>query len=221
MTEVVAAACDAHKSGDAAAADTRGDDTCVGDGGRELHIHGFLALLGGGHELRERLVGVRAGHYVGVMMLQEIRLHPLGHAAQHTDERSSAVGAAQSGQRVETIVHLLLGTSAHGACVEKYGVGLLERRSRIVARLLHHGGYHFAVSHIHLAAVSFDKKLLHIACNKPRCLSQRGHDNVRKVTKYKRHHPAAHLKAAGGCYDIDKCPPSGEINHQRGYSSNA
>lgn len=56
----------------------------------------------------------------------------------------------------------MLGIVAHRACVEKYSVGLVQTFARLVAGHFHDRGHHFAVGHIHLAAVCFDIEMFHV-----------------------------------------------------------
>ena len=51
---------------------------------------------------------------------------------------------------------------SHRAGVEEHSIGFVERVTRFVARHTHHGGHHFTVGHIHLAAVCFYIEMFHI-----------------------------------------------------------
>ena len=95
------------------------------------------------------------------MLVEQPVLYALGHAAQHTDDEFAAL-AAHGVEGLEAVYDFLLGIVAHRACVEKYGVGLVKTFARLVAGHFHDRGHHFAVGHIHLAAVCFDIEMFHV-----------------------------------------------------------
>ena len=142
------------------AADARGNHLAVGLRGRELHVDGLLASFGGRHEVRQRQVGIRTCHEVHVVVLDEVVLHPFRHAAQDADDESVLLLAAQRVQRLQPVDDFLLRIVAHGACVEEYGVGIFQPVAHLVACHLHDGCHHFAVCHVHLAAVGLDEQVL-------------------------------------------------------------
>ncbi len=80
--EIVAAAHDADEARDAAVADARRDDVAVGLGCGELHVDGFLALLGSCDEVGKVEVRIRSGHEVGALR-DEFFTHTFGHTSEH------------------------------------------------------------------------------------------------------------------------------------------
>jgi len=52
--------------------------------------------------------------------------------------------------------YFLFGVVADRAGVEQYGIGLFDVGRGVVSGHLHYRSYHFAIGHVHLAAVSLD-----------------------------------------------------------------
>ena len=86
--------------------------------------------------------------------------HAFGHASHDAhDEPTSLV--AERLEVLEPRVDFLFGVFAHGTGVDKDGIGFVLSLTEFVAGHLHDAGNDFAVGHIHLAAVCFNKKFLH------------------------------------------------------------
>ena len=163
MTEVVAAAHDAHIARDAASGDALRHDVAIGFGGGKFHVDGFLSGLHLRDEVGQSQVGVGTGHEARVMVLDEVVLHALGHAAKNADNqlRIALFLLSEGVQLGQSVVNLVFGILAHRTRVQKHGVGLVSRFARLVARHLHHRGNHLRISHVHLAAVGFDIEFFH------------------------------------------------------------
>ena len=113
-----------------------------------------MAGFGLRYQVRQGEVCVGPGHEVGVVVVDEVVLHALGHAAQHAYYQfASAVAHGVEG--LEAVDYFLLGVVAHAAGVEEHGVGLANVLAHVVARHLHDRGHNLAVGHVHLAAVGF------------------------------------------------------------------
>ena len=119
---------------------------------RQLRVNGLLPLLAGRYEVRQREIGVRTRHEVGMMVSDERVLHALGHAPQHSEDAVSAVHVLAV-QRLKAVIYLLLGIVAHGAGIEKHRIGTVNVVCQFIASHLHDACHHFAVGYIHLAAV--------------------------------------------------------------------
>ena len=87
VAEVVAAAHDAHETADAVASNALGYHVAVGLRGREGHVHGRQSVLRGGHHLGQVQVRVGTANQVGMVVLHQVVLHALGHAAQNPQYR--------------------------------------------------------------------------------------------------------------------------------------
>jgi len=57
---------------------------------------------------------------------------------------------------IEAVQNLLLRIVAHRTGVEQHCIGIIHTLARLIARHAHHRSNHFAICHIHLAAVSFN-----------------------------------------------------------------
>ena len=88
MAEVVAATHDAHVATDAVAGNTTRHHVAVGLRGRQLGIDSLAARLHLQDEVGQVQISIGAGHEVGMVVLNEICLHALGHASQHTENRA-------------------------------------------------------------------------------------------------------------------------------------
>ena len=155
VAEVVAAAQDAYKAGNLRAAESLRDNVAIGLGSGKFNVDGLLPQFGLRHEVGQGEVSVGACHEVCAVVSEQLLLHTLCHAAQYADDEFAPL-AAQGVEDFEAVYDFLLGIVAHGAGVEKHGIGIVEAVRRFVARHLHHGGHYLAVCHVHLAAVSFD-----------------------------------------------------------------
>ena len=90
------------------------------------------------------------------MVLDEVGLYSFCHTAQHAQYYfpSFLLFGVKSFQ---TVVNLVLCILSDAAGIEEDGIGLFFFLTHVVACHLHDAGYNFAVCHIHLAAISFDK----------------------------------------------------------------
>ena len=175
MTEVITPAHDAYKAAHPVAADALRDDVAIGFGGRQLYVDGVVAVLTLGDHVGQVEIGVGSAHQIGVVVLYQVVLHALGHAAEDAEDGlwgcegvgllpflfggpSSLFGM----ERVEAMINLVFGVLANAAGVEEDGVGLLLRLAQLVAGHLHHRRHHLTVGHVHLATVCFDIEFLHI-----------------------------------------------------------
>ena len=156
VAEVVASAHDAHKSAHVRSAYSLRHYVAVSLCGRQLDVHRLVSRLGLSYEVGQGEIGVGAGHEVGMMVLEQVFLHSLGHASQHSDNHSSAL-ARHGVQGVEAVEHFLFGIVAHAARVQKHGVGFVNAFAQFISGHLHHRGHNLAVGHVHLAAVGFYK----------------------------------------------------------------
>ena len=147
---------------------TQRHDVAIGLGGGQLHVHGWLTNLYGCHHLGQMEIAVWTTHEIGVMVLDQVVLHALGHTAQHAEDRLGIVGfrivvgvtALLSEKRVKTMIDLVLGILAHRAGVEKHRVGIFFVVRGFVTGHLHDGGNDFRVGYIHLAAIGLDIEFL-------------------------------------------------------------
>ena len=98
-----------------------------------------------------------------MVLIHESLSHAFGHAAQHAQYAFPAA-LVFGVQGVEASCYFVLCILAHGAGVQEHGIGLVGIVAGLVAGHLHHGGYHFAVGHGHLAAVSLNIQFLHLGC---------------------------------------------------------
>ena len=156
VAEVVAATHDAHIAANVGAADALGHDVAIGLRSGELDVDGLVPGFGLGDEVGQREVGIGACHEVGMMVVEQVVLHPLCHASQHADNQLAPL-AAQGVQRVEAVVYLLLGIVSHTTGVEENGIGIIHAFAQFVSCHLHDRGHYLAVGHVHLAAVCFNQ----------------------------------------------------------------
>ena len=110
-----------------------GHHVTVGLRGGQLDVDGLVAQLGLCHEVGQRQVGVGAGDEVGMMVLQQVVLHTLGHASQHSDDESAL--ALHGIEGLQPVVDLLFGIVAHRAGVEEYGIGVFQPFTGLVAAI--------------------------------------------------------------------------------------
>ena len=143
------------------AGELEGQDLAVSLGRGKLDVDGLLALLGCGNEVGKVHVGIRAGDEVHVVLVEELLLDALGHAAEDADDEALLV-LPQGMEILEAAVDFLLGVVADGASVDEDGVGIGDDVRHFVAGHLHDGGDDFAVGDVHLAAVGFDVQFLFI-----------------------------------------------------------
>ena len=65
---------------------------------------------------------------------------------------------------------LLLRIVTHTACVQEYGIGILQLLAHFITGHAHDGGHDLAVGHVHLASVCFYEEFLHVFISiKGRC----------------------------------------------------
>ena len=84
VAEVVAAAHDADEAADAVTAYSSRNDVAIGLSLREHHVHGRSAILHLSYHVGKAQIGVRTAHQVGMVVLDEVVLDALCHAAQDT-----------------------------------------------------------------------------------------------------------------------------------------
>ena len=94
------------------------------------------------------------------MVLDEVILHALSHAAQYAENHLSSL-LLLSMQGVEAMVNLVLRILTNAAGVQEDGISLFFLLANFVACHLHHRGNYLAVCHVHLAAIGLNKQFLH------------------------------------------------------------
>ena len=107
-----------------------------------------------------------------MVILKKVVLGAFSHTAQHTNDKFAVLCLFHGIESVEAVINLLLRVVANGTRVQKHRVGTFNVLHRVISRSFHDRSNHFAVRHIHLAAVSFYIKFLHFLI-----------DFGRKVTK--------------------------------------
>ena len=158
--EVVAPSHDADKAAHLAAAHTRRDDVAIGLGRGQLGVDGLLAPLGKSDECGQFQIGIRTSHHINVMLTDEHFLQALGHTADNADDQAALPLVAVGVQLVKARENLLFSIVAHRARVDENSIGLIDRLARLITCHLHYRGHHFAVGHIHLAAVGLQHQPL-------------------------------------------------------------
>jgi hypothetical protein len=114
-------------------------------------------------QLRQRHIRVRTRNQIHAMTFSQLLLGSLGHASHHTNDQTTVFTTLHRLQILQTAYYFLLGIVADRARVQQHGISILQIVRQLIPRHFHHGGYHFAVGRVHLAAVSFDEKLqLHL-----------------------------------------------------------
>ena len=131
-----------------------------------------MARLSLCYQVGQRQIGIRASHQVAVVVLQQVVLHTLSHAAQHANDEPPPIPLQREGvlsacstysiQRVQTVIDFLLSIVTYRTSVQEYGISFFQLFRCLVASHLHHGGYHLRVCHIHLASISLYIQFLHI-----------------------------------------------------------
>ena len=138
---------------------------------RQFDIHCLMTRLSLCYQVGQRQIGIRTSHQVAVVVLQQVVLHTLSHAAQHANDKAvscqlwavSFLTLTPDGiQRVQTVENLLLGIVTYRTGIQEYGISFFQLFRCLVASHLHHGGYHLRVCHIHLASISLYIQFLHI-----------------------------------------------------------
>ena len=86
VAEVVAATHDAHETANFLSVQPLGHNVAVGLAGRKFNVDGLMACFGLGDKVGQREIAVGAGHEVGMVAVEQVVLHALCHAAQHTDD---------------------------------------------------------------------------------------------------------------------------------------
>ena len=118
------------------------------------------------HEVRQGEIGIRPCYEVGMVVVQQLFLHPFRHAAKNPDDevRSLWLSFLSDGiELLQPMVDFLFRIVAHGTGVEEDGIGLLDTLAGVVACHLHDRGYHLRVGYVHLAAVGFYIQFLHLS----------------------------------------------------------
>ena len=159
VAEVVATAHDTHKAREAVSVNTFGHHITIGLGGGEFGIDGLVPQFGLRHQVGQRQISIGTGHEVGMVLREQAFLHSLCHAAQHTYDEATL---ATHGVKCLKAVHdFLFGIVAHGTSIKKHGIGFVHAFARLIISQTHHRRHHFAVGHVHLAAVGFYIEFLH------------------------------------------------------------
>ena len=174
--------------------ETLRNDVAISFRRRQLNVHGLMPRLGLRNEVGQTQVGIRSGHEVAVMVLQQVVLYTLGHAAQHADDQSAALlpFCMESFQPAE---NLLFGIVAHRASVQEDGICLFQGRTCVIAGHLHHGGNDFRVGHVHLTSVGFYIEFLHcLGTSQFGCKGTTFNQEIRIYTG--KSHAHAHYEAA-------------------------
>ena len=126
----------------------------------QKHVHRRLALQCLLHQPGKVAVRIRSGDQVHhLLFFQQFFFQPLGHTPQHAyhQARAAAFEVRKIGQFVP---YGLFGLFPHRTRIDQDQVGVLYLAGERIALSGQNTGHHFAVGHIHLAAVRFDKELL-------------------------------------------------------------
>jgi len=160
MAEVVASAHDAHESAHLVRADSLRHHVAIRLRLRQFYVYGIVSVLTLGNHVRQVKIAVGTAHQVGVMVLNEVVLHPLRHTSQYAEDKPSAL-LLLGVERLQPVVNLVFRVLSDAAGVEQYGVRHVFVFTQLVACHLHYRGYHLAVCHVHLASVCLYKEFLH------------------------------------------------------------
>ena len=156
MAEIVAATHDAYETAHSVATDALRHDVTVSLGLGKFDVDGIGAHFALCDHIWQVEIAVRTANQVGIVVLDEVILHSLSHTAQHTEDYLSALFLL-SMEGVEAMINLVFRILSDTACVKKNSISLFFFFTDFITSHLHHRGYYFAVSHVHLAAVSFNK----------------------------------------------------------------
>ena len=158
VAEVVATTHDAHESRHMIGMDTGWEHILVCFCCGKFDVDSFLAHFCRCKEVGKGEVGVWACHEVNMMVLNEVVLHALRHAAHNThDEAAFSSLLFDSVECLQSVQDFLFGIVAHRAGIEKNGICFVKVFASLVACHLHHRGNNFTVRHVHLAAISFNE----------------------------------------------------------------
>ena len=95
-----------------------------------------------------------------MMIFDQIILNALSHTTHYTDNHLVSL-LLHGIKSLKTVENLLFSIIANRAGVEQYGIRLINRLTGFVICHFHDRRNDLTVCHIHLAAVSFNKKFLH------------------------------------------------------------
>ena len=156
MAEVVATTHDAYETAHSVATDALRHDVTVGLGLGKFDVDGVGTHLALRNHIRQVEIAVWSANQVGIVVLDEVILHALSHAAQYAENHLSAL-LLLSMEGIEAMVNLVLRILADTAGVQEDGISLFFFLTNFVASHLHHRGNYLTVCHVHLAAISLDK----------------------------------------------------------------
>ena len=141
VAEVVAAAHDADEAADVGQANALRHDVTVSLRLAEGNVDGVVASLALGYHVGQVEVAVGPADQVGVVVVYQVVLDTLGHAAQHAQDELAAPFLLGM-QGLQPVIYLVLGVLAYAAGVQEYRVGAGLVLAQFIACHLHDGGYH-------------------------------------------------------------------------------
>ena len=168
MAKIVAAAHDTDKTGNMRAAHTLRNHILISFRHGQFHVDGLMPQLHLGYQVGQGQISVGACHYIHMVILYQLFLHPFGHTAQHADNQMPAL-PSQSMQSFQPVDDFLFGIIPYGTSIQENGIRLIQGFARLVSSHTHHRSHYFAVGHVHLATVSLYKKLFHAVLSNSGC----------------------------------------------------
>ena len=156
VAEVVATTHDAYETAHSVATDALRHDVTVGLGLGKFDVDGVGSHLALRNHIRQVEIAVWSTDQVGIVVLDEVILHALSHAAQYAENHLSAL-LLLCMEGVEAMINLVFRILADTASVQEDGISLFFFLTNLVACHLHHRGNYLAVCHVHLAAISLNK----------------------------------------------------------------
>ena len=156
VAEVVATTHDAYETAHSVATDALRHDVAVSLGLGKFYVDGVGAHLALRNHIRQVEIAVWSANQVGIVVLDEVILHALSHAAQNAENHLSSL-LLLSMQGVEAMINLVLCILADTAGVQEDGISLFFFLTNFVASHLHYRGNYLTVCHVHLAAISLNK----------------------------------------------------------------
>ena len=156
VAKVVATTHDAYETAHSVATDALRHDVAVSLGLREFYVDGIGTHLALRNHIRQVEIAVWSANQVGIVVLDEVILHALCHAAQNAENHLSSL-LLLCMQGVEAMINLVLCILADTAGVQEDGISLFFFLTNFVASHLHYRGNYFTVCHVHLAAISLNK----------------------------------------------------------------
>ena len=168
MAKIVAAAHDTDKTGNMRAAHTLRNHILISFRHGQFHVDGLMPQLHLGYQVGQGQISVGACHYIHMVILYQLFLHPFGHTAQHADNQMPTL-PSQSMQSLQPVDDFLFGIIPYGTSIQENGIRLIQGFARLVSSHTHHRSHYFAVGHVHLATVSLYKKLFHAVLSNSGC----------------------------------------------------